>query len=99
MSFMKPELYKGEAYVIDGKAGGEVVPLDVCGDLGQPTEENTLEIATKMADYLENKPADVFSIERLTGWLYRLSAPGYMDCTPWGIASRKKDAERALRDL
>lgn len=115
--FMQPEIYKGEAYVVDGPHGGEIIPLDACGDLGacEPTPCESFgdgktfagyrygdapagmrELAEKLADYMQNKPAEVWTIERRKGWLYRLTASGYMDSTDWGIASTRREAYREL---
>ena len=103
MAFMKPEIYHGEAYLVDGPYGEEVVPLDACGDLGPgvPTGEQETALralAVALGDYLENAHSRIWSIERRAGWLARFSAPGYMDCTPWSLYDSRAKAEAALAE-
>jgi len=126
MAFMEPEIYKGEAYLVDGPNGTDCVPLDACGDLGpgvpieshsytidcdgvqgvgfrydDPTDaqETALrELAARLSDYIENKPEAVWSIERKSGFLARMSAPGYMDATEWTMHDTEQEAADYLRD-
>ena len=47
--------------------------------------------------YMPNDYAqDNEGAEQITGWFYRLSAPGYMDATEWGVAPSKQAALQAL---
>jgi len=129
MAFMEPEIYRGEAYVVDGPNGTDYVPLDACGDLGPgvpipchsfewddtatggsqgvgfrydtPSEAEELalrELASRLADYIENRPETVWSIERRTGFLARMSAPGYMDATEWNLFDSEAEAEEYVRE-
>lgn len=97
MGFMEPEVYETDYLEIDGPAGTEIIPCDVADY--HPTEAmrdgsatDRFEIPSELADYCENRRA--WSIERKHGWVGRMSAPGYMDATPWG-ASPTKEGMRA----
>lgn len=89
MAFMKPDVQYGSFYDVETTFGREIVPVEVCpgaetvGDLG---------------DYLEGRPYGVLCEAPIVseGWLGRLSAPGYMDCTPWSVYASE---EEALEDL
>lgn len=37
-------------------------------------------------------PGNVLSVDTVTGWGCRLSAPGYMDCTPWDVFDTEQEA-------
>lgn len=85
--FMNPVIEQGMYYCIETSHGGWIVPADVCS---APT-------LAGFADYVEgeiynpDEPAIVQS-----GWLARMSAPGYQDCTDWGAYDT---CEGAMRDL
>jgi hypothetical protein len=84
-SFMKPQVYRGSYFSIETSAGTEIVPSDVIGrTVGTDV--------SAFADYLEGNPQDDDEvIECQEGWLARMSAPGYMDCTAWE-AHKTEDA-------
>lgn len=93
MAFMKPEIYKGLYFAIETTCGTEIVPADVIGrTVGTHVEA--------FANYLEGAPLDSEECaECREGWLARMSAPGYMDCTAWGAYASKEAAERALSEM
>jgi len=100
-SFMKPEIYQGEAYEVDGSGGITVVPFDLVGDLGLVVGESMDEddesfklAAAALKDFVEG---EIWRIELSEGWLARLSAPGYMDSTEWSIYDSKQEAEEELK--
>lgn len=73
MAFMLPQITHESMWQIETTCGTELVPADVVG---------TNATAESLADYLEGDPRDN-EPELVTGFFARLSAPGYMDCTPW----------------
>jgi hypothetical protein len=94
MSFMKEQIIQDRAWQIETNHGTEIVPFHVCSmfDVEQLQEycEGTI-LGANRADY---------QIQKLPlGYVYRLSAPGYLDCTSWGYASTKALATIHLRDL
>jgi len=82
MSFMQPEIVKGDWYLVDGTQGIESFPADMFG----PEEA--------AAAY----SGDVWSVEFTHGYGARFSAPGYMDCTDWTVYATLEEAQAALNE-
>jgi len=87
MSFMKPEIYRGSAHVVETSEGIEIVPVDVAGEGASLAD---------LAQYCDGKPIES---ETRAGVLARLSASGYLDCTPWGLYDDVGEAKQALADM
>lgn len=86
MRFMQPQVYEGMFFEIDTSAGTEVVPADVVGRF-------CLTPASVFTDYLEGKPLDPDEeVELKHGWLARMSAPGYTDCTEYSAFTTEYEA-------
>lgn len=110
MPFMRIEVAGPKNWVVvDGPNRMEVIPCDFCGDLldydefaeeyeGDDLDGDYLDAAfTEIADCCENTAC--YSIEQITGYSSRLSAPGYMDCTEWlGPFDSAGEARRAVVD-
>ena len=92
-SFMQPQIYEGRYFTVDTSHGSEIVPCDVAGIYDDTTAET-------LQPYLQGKPqyADDKCVVD-TGWLCRLSAPGYMDCTDWYVYKTEADAREAMAEL
>lgn len=105
--FMQPEItVKQGGWSVDGEAGTDFVPDEVCGNLASadfPTHigdvynpnGNGRNYWRYLSQYCENRKPT--SIERVRGYFARLSAPGYMDCTAWACYATKREAMAALR--
>ena len=77
-SFMKPEICHGDYFRLVTSDGAEIVPADMLGHRSTYRAED-------LAPYVEGKADDPTEIvEMKTGWFARMSASGYLDCTPWG---------------
>lgn len=96
MPHMEPQIEYGQAWSCDTTAGITIIPLDVVGNLeGTPAEQ-----WEALADYLEGEPMDADTPpELVSGYLARMSAPGYMDCTPWSVYATEAEAREALDDM
>jgi len=90
---MEKEEYTGGYWEIGTTFGTFFIPDDVCGmpdgwsfedgfSLDPDDAEWCAEYADHFDDYVE-PGARIESIEHAEGALYRLSAPGYLDCTDW----------------
>lgn len=91
MSFMKPEIVESECYIVETNIGTEIVPCYVAG---------TVETCADLADYLEGTPGEPGEAPEIeSGWLWRLSAPGYMDCTDWCRADTREEAIRECLEM
>lgn len=91
-SFMRPYIEHGDYFKVNTSAGTEIVPCDVIG--------RTMNVhVDALLNYLEGTPDDPEELcEVQTGWLARMSAPGYMDCTDWSAHASEDDARAFLLD-
>lgn len=79
MSFMKPQIYRGGYFAVETSDGTEIVPADVIGrTMGTAGEAFENYVSGHILDTDE-------CVEHKEGWLARMSAPGYMDCTDWTV--------------
>ena len=98
MSHMKKETYKGAYYEVETTQGTWFVPEEVSGciegmtigetwyeDAGETEDEHRTwaDAVSILEDFVEAGPSTIVSIGKRVGTLYRLSAPGYLDCTDW----------------
>lgn len=92
MGFMKEQIIKDSAYQVETTCGTETIPFHVAGpncskrDLGQYCE------GTICNEHID-------PILTGMGYVYRLSASGYLDCTSWGWASTEPMAIIHLREM
>ena len=93
MGFMQPEIYHGDYFEVDTTCGTETVPVDVIG--------RTMNVhVDALLNYLEGRPLDSEELcEVKTGWLARLSAPGYLDCTDWSAHDTEEEARDYLVEM
>lgn len=85
--FMQPEVYFGYAYEVETTCGIELVPWDAVGDV---------KCVEDLQDYLDGGICGDQPLVKLAGFLARLSAAGYMDCTPWTIHDTEMEAMEYL---
>jgi hypothetical protein len=100
--FMRPEIFFDEcAAVVDTCQGIQVIPSSVCGDRRKQLEEELdhAELMEILGDYLESGTTEIYSVEIQAGYLARMQAPGYLDCTGWTIHPTEKAARRNLREM
>jgi hypothetical protein len=88
-SFMVPEIIETEWYEVEANHGEtHVVPIDACGICVTQGE---------CADYVEGSIDDPDALTvRKSGWMARLSAPGFLDCTDWITCDSYREAVEAL---
>lgn len=102
MAFMEQRIDEDSAYEVETEEGTEIVPRHVCGDLrirGEYDEDSTRwgDLCSAVGDYVGGRR--IRSIRALPkGWVCRMSAPGYLDCTSWEWHPTKREAQRSLRD-
>lgn len=101
MSFMQKQVYFGGYFSIDTNIGTEIVPADVIqGAIDGITQPGALFSVELFYDYLEGKPEDEEElVEYKQGWLGRMSAPGYLDCTDWSVYSSEEEANEELDNM
>ena len=78
MSFMQPDIRYCLFFSVETGAGTEIVPASLFADEGATVR------ASALRDYCEGYPLQPHELLRAeAGWIARLSAPGYLDCTCW----------------
>lgn len=94
VAFMQPQVYKGGYFKVNTSVGTEIVPADLVGATGGTVAVESLRY------YLEGEPDDANEVEGMeTGWLARMSAPGYLDCTAWSAYPTEAAAWAALHEM
>ena len=108
-SFMHPAIEHGEYFEVETENGTEIVPADVvcrlpfavkfeAGGHWDASEDvpgwDALERA--ISPYVEG--SSIQTISPKIGWLARMSAPGYMDCTDWTAHDSEAEAMAYLVD-
>lgn len=87
MSFLKPEIYYGTYFAVETSHGTEIVP-------GHMFTRTVATNSDAFADYVEGKILDTDELIPVSeGWLIRLSASGYLDCTEWSAFPTEKEAK------
>lgn len=90
-SFMTPHYHRGNFYLVEMMDGStECVPQQVCGKV-----KNVRDL--KM--YLEGEPIKDQKLTVQSGYIYRMSANGYMDCSCWYHASTELEMLNDLLDM
>ncbi|EMI5828706.1 hypothetical protein P0E55_13650 [Enterococcus faecalis] len=90
MSHMQPQVYHDLYFAIDTTHGLEIVPSDVIG-------RTCATDVSAFLNYLEGEPLDPDELVPVCeGWLARMYAPGYLDCTPWAALATEKAAREYL---
>ncbi len=73
---------------VDTTAGTEYFPVEDIGK--EPADSDAF------TSYCDGK---VISWEQIEGYGARLSAPGYLDCTPWSVFQTERGAEEFLSEM
>lgn len=91
-SFLKPEIAFDEYFEVETTCGREIVPTDVIG--------RTMNVdVSALLDCLEGTPLDQDAIAEVkSGWLARMIAPGFLDCTDWTAFDTEEEARQYLFD-
>lgn len=94
MSFMVPRIEKTSYWLIETSEGGHIVTGDVFSyDRGSYwDEENDCLVSGFVASVQNYVPGVVLDAEPCDGYLWRLSAPGYLDATEWSAADSLQEA-------
>lgn len=106
-SFMKPEIFHGNYVEISGDNGSIFLPLEhlslsletgINYDFADLPEEDMEEVAKAYQNHIEGN-AEINFVSVNTGYVYRLSASGYMDCTDFSVAESEEEALKNLLDM
>jgi hypothetical protein len=104
---MKPVIYRGPCYLVEGPNGADLVPADVVGELGLPVghevdiDDGSViwpSLVAALADYNVSGD-DITSVELIDCWYGRYSADGYMDCTDWHWGTSEAEVRDELENM
>lgn len=95
--FQEPQIVHGDWIRVDGPMGTDYLAITlVKGRADMFFEGETRPVHEAIAPYTENREA--YSVRRVTGYGARLSAPGFLDCTPWSVCDTEEEARQYLYD-
>ena len=111
MSFMQPEIQKGHWLIVTSEHGeSEVIPADLFNKaflesfgathaewIIEADSEGFAALAESVEQYRELS-GGLQSIECKRGYGVRLSAPGYIDCTPWTLFETEEEANEFISE-
>jgi len=93
MAFMQPQVYHDHYFEIETSIGTEIVPAGVIG-------RTCATDVSAFLDYLEGTPNDEDELVPVKeGWVARMSAPGFMDCTDWSAHESEEAAIFYLKEM
>lgn len=105
-SFMQPVIEHGDYFEVETSHGTEFVPADVVHlpfrvihAAGGFYDEDSPEWPAIVQAFGPYVAGDMQSVSPGHGWLARMSAPGYMDCTEWRAYKTEIEAMQALIDM
>jgi hypothetical protein len=95
MAFMKPEYVKDAPYHVESSTSGcWIVPSYVID--AQGADRALLPPLKVFQDYVEGTPIEVKRLP--VGYICRLSASGYLDCTDWDYFDTELHAREYVRE-
>lgn len=107
MAFMQPHIEQSDYLRVTTNAGDEIVPADLvrvsfaidyrAGGYFSEDNEFHSALARAIAPYCEG--SDIGEIWPMRGFLARMSAPGYMDCTDWSAHATEEEARAYLAEM
>lgn len=105
MGFMKPVVFHDEYFECETSMGTWIVPIDLVkrpenlavGRIICP--EDDPEFDAVFADVSQFVEGTIDSLELKSGWLARMSAPGYTDCTDWTAHKSAEEAHDYLGEM
>lgn len=107
MAFMKPQVYFDQYYHVETNIGSEIVPADLislpfavnfkAGGYFDPYHECFPSLARALTPYCEG--TSISNVQPRQGFLARMSAPGYLDCTEWSVHATEQKARDFLFEM
>lgn len=105
MAFMQPVVFYDEYFDCETRIGREIVPIDLVkrpenlavGQIICP--EDDPEFTDVFEDVSQFVEGTIDSLELKSGWLARMSAPGYTDCTDWTAHKTAEEAHEYLKEM
>lgn len=88
MAFMERQVVHGDWLRVETDNGTEFIPADLADK----------DDWDDIAQYIEGDVESIEDVEGVTGWGARMTAPGYLDCTPWSVFDTKQEAEDYLTE-
>jgi hypothetical protein len=85
---MVPEYIEDTPFEVETNCGTFVVLSELVGDDPELGD---------FKDYVEGEPEEFTRLD--PGIVYRLSAPGYLDCTDWNYAETMEEAKEQIESM
>lgn len=107
MAFMQRQVQYGEWIEVECAGSTCVFPADLVDDPDKHWDDDAEKFdedyLADVAQYLgesvyPNKPENITSVKKITGFGARLSAPGYLDCTEWCVFETEEEANAYLEE-
>lgn len=95
MSFMQRQVIEADYCEVETTHGTFIIPAEAYSD--KPVGFVDKELLG--AFYSGELIGDEMLAEIQHGWIARLTAPGYLDCTEWSAFKTKEEAERWLDEF
>jgi hypothetical protein len=93
MPFMEKQVYQGDGWIAETDNGCVVIY-----DWNAPdVEALSARIGEKV--WIGDHFGTLEGVSYVRGYFGRMSAPGYLDCTPWEYSASRAELERLLSDL
>jgi hypothetical protein len=89
--FMVPEFYETDVFECEDRYGTtQWIPADLFWNAaGTPTLDD-------LDTYRDEQMGPIVQYTRKHGWLGRMTAPGYLDCTSWYFAETEAEVKKYL---
>ncbi len=94
MSHMQPQVFLGFYYEVQAGDGETwIVPCEVAGRTDRIASGA---LQAYVEPTIDNPDEEVSSA---AGWLARMSAPGFLDCTEWSVHTSEEEAREYLAEF
>jgi hypothetical protein len=95
MSFMQRQVIEADYFEVETTQGCWIIPRDVISDAPIGCADIELFINFVEGDPITDEPF----VEVQHGWIARMSAPGFLDCTEWAAFKTEKEANDYLDEF
>jgi hypothetical protein len=107
MPFMQPDIQQADYFNVETNDGTETVPADLvrmpftvdfrAGGVFTDDMPEFPALQRALAPYLSG--GNISEVRPGSGWIARMSAPGYMDCTDWSAHATEEEARECLEEM
>ena len=101
MSHMQKQIRHSSYLSVETKSDGtQILPDFYFSNMPDPDEDDPQEVNEEIWDFVNASDYDdIVEVEAKEGWIGRISAPGYMDCTGWISGDSHQEVSDMLDEL